>query len=116
MTHDYFPFQQEASHPQSTPAPSSVAADSAKLTTDGTKGGKGQGKRPWQNCLCILMSSYLLWAPAGVATVLHVWSSFNMTLGACLILPPTLLVLSATWSPHLQSAVVRVKAVGQGQF
>nr|KAG5697143.1 hypothetical protein BaRGS_015278 [Batillaria attramentaria] len=60
------------------------------------------------------MSSYLLWAPAGVGAVLYVWSNFNMTLGSCLVLPLALLILSATWSPHLQAAVVRVKAKGQG--
>ncbi|KAK7088556.1 hypothetical protein V1264_022464 [Littorina saxatilis] len=90
-------------------------AGSTKTKLDFVENDKNsKGRQTWQNCVCILMSSYLLWAPAAVATLLHVWSTFNMRLGACVMLGPAILVLSATWSPHLQSAVVKVKAKGQG--
>jgi hypothetical protein len=45
-----------------------------------------------------------------IAALLHVWSPFNMGLGACVTLTPVILVLSAAWSPHLQAAIVKVKA------
>lgn len=88
-----------------------ATTQSINVTTDNSL--KTKGRRPLQNCLCILMSCYVLWAPAGVGALLYAWSDFNMTLGACLVLPPSLLILSATWSPHLQAAVVRVKVKGQ---
>ena len=89
--------------------------DSPKNTRDNSEAAasKATTRRPWQNCVCILLSSYLLWAPAAVSAVLHVWSPFNLSLGAALALPLSLVVLATTWTPHLQAALVKVK--GQGR-
>lgn len=76
---------------------------------------KSKGRRSLVNCLGILMSSYLFWTPAGVATILYSCSSFNVGLWGTLALPIVVLVLSATWSPHLQSTVITARVKGQGQ-